>query len=201
MGGERANASRGQASSSGVIWQAQQVMVQCGANKRSRELGAGALSFTFQPMDDACAQAVLAWRYEPPYSFYNADLDEIDRYWEALLNPANAYYSMIDEAGELVAYCCYGQDARVSGGDYRDDALDLGLGVRPDLTGQGRGQAFVEAVLEFAMWTYAPAEIRVTVAAFNRRALRVWEKAGFEPVHTFSREEDGVPFVVLTRKL
>jgi RimJ/RimL family protein N-acetyltransferase len=74
------------------------------------------------------------------------------------------------------------------------------MSVRPDLTGQGRGHTYVSALLNFARRTFAPAAFRVTVAKFNKRALRVWEKAGFRPMQTFRRERDGMAFVVLVRE-
>ena len=104
--------------------------------------------------------------------------------------------------GELVGFCCFGPAARVAGGDYRrEELLDVGLGLRPDLTGRGLGLAFVRAVLAHAGATRAPAGYRLTVAAFNRRAVRVYERAGFVLDHTFERPgEDGVmrPWVQMT---
>lgn len=90
---------------------------------------------------------------------------------------------------------CFGPDARVPGGDYAADALDVGMGVRPDLTGQGRGLDFVN----IGSRKFAPAEFRVTVAEFNKRALRVWKKAGFRVVQTFQKEQSRRVFVVLMR--
>ncbi|MEJ2209990.1 MAG: GNAT family protein [Anaerolineae bacterium] len=119
----------------------------------------------------------------------------------AFLEPGNAYYAICNGEGELVAYCCFGPDARGPGGDYGPaaggQALDVGLGVRPDLTGQGRGGEYVQAVLDFARHCWSPAALRVTVAEFNQRAQRVWEKAGFRQVQRFGRTADGMPFVVL----
>jgi len=48
--------------------------------------------------------------------------------------------------------------------------------------------------------TFPPTAFRVTVAEFNKRAQRVWEKAGFRPVQTFQRSGDGIPFVILARE-
>ena len=71
------------------------------------------------------------------------------------------------------------------------DALDVGLGMRPDLTGQGLGLDFVRAGLRFARDTYVPPAFRLTVATFNRRAIKVYERAGFEPVRAFGDRGTG----------
>jgi ribosomal-protein-alanine N-acetyltransferase len=157
------------------------------------------MPFTFRPMDEASAGAILCWRYDPPYDVYNLDPDPEGSELGLLLDPANHYYAVDGEGGDLEAYCCFGLDARVPGGDYDAAALDIGLGVRPDLTGQGQGPVYARAVSEFARSTFKPVAFRVTVARFNRRARRVWEKAGFRPGQAFEREPDGLRFVVLTR--
>jgi ribosomal-protein-alanine N-acetyltransferase len=149
-------------------------------------------------MDEASARAIATWRYEAPYEIYNPAPEGVEGEIQAFLDPRNAYHTITDEQGELLAYCCFGRDALVPGGDYGLEALDIGLGVRPDLTGRGRGLEFANAVLDFARRTYAPTTFRVTVAEFNKRALRVWDKAGFQQVQTFPRSGDGMAFVVLT---
>jgi ribosomal-protein-alanine N-acetyltransferase len=153
----------------------------------------------FRLMDEASARAIVRWQYEPPYDLYNMDPGNVKEAVEALLDPRNHYFSMADEQGKMVAYCCFGPDAQVQGGDYGGSALDIGLGVRPDLTGKGQGLYYVEAVLDFARATFSATALRATVAAFNRRARRVWEKAGFRQVQTFQRSLDGREFVILTR--
>jgi len=153
----------------------------------------------FHPMDEIAARAIATWRYEAPYDVYSLETGDTDEVVNCFLEPANAYYTIVDEGGRLAAYCCFGPDARVPGGDYGTAALDVGLGLHPDRTGQGLGRAFVQAVLRFALQQFAPAEFRVTVAEFNERALRVWKAARFQPVQRFERTPDGMPFVVLTR--
>jgi RimJ/RimL family protein N-acetyltransferase len=157
------------------------------------------MSFIFKPLDEASIYELVSWRYKPPYDIYNLRKpDEEDL--KFLLDPLNGYYSISNDAGELVAFCCFGLDGQVPGGDYSAEALDIGLGVRPDLTGQGRGIGFVKAVLEFARQKFTPPVFRVTVAEFNRRAQRVWQRVGFRPVQTFGRGEDKLDFVVLVRE-
>jgi ribosomal-protein-alanine N-acetyltransferase len=152
---------------------------------------------SFEPMDESTARAVLGWRYDPPYDVYNTPSQHIDEGVELLVDPANAYQKLIGAAGDVVAYCCFGPDGQVPGGDYALDAFDIGLGLRPDLTGQGQGSTYVAAVLDFARENFSPPAFRVTVAAFNKRALKVWLGAGFQSVQTFPRQGDRRPFCVL----
>jgi len=159
------------------------------------------MAFTFHPMDEGNARAIINWRYDAPYDFYNLDPDNVKEHVQVFLDLRNAYYAITDKRRDLVAYCCFGPDAWVPGGDYRTNALDVGMGVRPDLTGRGQGLRYVKAVLDFARRTFAPTAFRVTVAEFNKRALRVWEKADFRPVQTFQREQDGRAFMVLMREV
>jgi len=151
-------------------------------------------------MDQGSARAILTWHYDAPYDVYNLDAGDPEHVVQALLDPRNAYYAITCERQGLVAYCCFGPDAQVPGGDYRVDALDIGLGVRPDLTGRGQGYRYVDAALDFGNRTFPATAFRVTIAAFNQRALRVWTKAGFRSVQTFPRKGDGKAFVMLMQK-
>jgi ribosomal-protein-alanine N-acetyltransferase len=157
------------------------------------------MQFIFRPVDEVTVRTFLRWRYDPPYDIYNPDPDEIEDEVRYFMDPKNACYGITDDAGDLVAYCTFGPDGQVPGGDYSSEGLDIGLGVRPDLTGKGRGSVYVGAVLDFGRREFAPNAFRVTVAEFNKRALSVWEKAGFTRVQRFERRPDGRPFVVLMR--
>jgi [ribosomal protein S18]-alanine N-acetyltransferase len=144
------------------------------------------LRFTLTPITRIDAQAISRWRYDGPYAVYNGSPASV----ASLLQPRYLYHSVHDVLGELVGYFCFGEDARVSAGRRpglydREDALDVGLGMRPDLTGKGLGEEFVRAGLEFAEETYSPPAFRLTVATFNQRAIRVYERVGFERVETF----------------
>jgi ribosomal-protein-alanine N-acetyltransferase len=69
--------------------------------------------------------------------------------------------------------------------------LDIGLGLRPDMTGRGLGRSFVEAGLEYARRRFAPVEFTLSVADFNRRAITVYERAGFAPSRLFRHWTNG----------
>lgn len=161
------------------------------------------MQLRFAPLTHAQALDVAAWRYPPPYDFYNGSEDPDDL--RELLDPAGPYYGAVDERGDLIGFLCFGETAQVPAGHdagaYAADALDIGLGMRPDLTGRGLGLPFVLAALAFADATFHPAAFRLSAAAFNLRAIRVYERAGFLPAARFNVDMAGIAheFVVMTR--
>jgi [ribosomal protein S18]-alanine N-acetyltransferase len=157
------------------------------------------VKFIFHPLAEKSAQAILQWHYPPPYDFYNLTASESENSLFYLLDPSNAFYGLFDAEEHLLAFCSFGLDGQVSGGDYRLPALDIGLGLRPDLTGQGHGSEYVKAVIDFAQQTFRPTQLRVTIAEFNARALRVWEKAGFRRVQVFQGGLANTSFVILLK--
>ncbi len=154
----------------------------------------------FRPLDDAGARQVASWRYEPPYSIYQIELEgePLERGIAILIDPVNCYYRINNADGKLEAFCCYGEDAQVEGGNYSSAALDIGMGVHPELTGQGRGRSYALATIAFGIQLFQPKTLRVTVAGFNTRAQRVWQKIGFAPSQEF-RSTTRQPFIVFTR--
>ena len=89
----------------------------------------------------------------------------------------------------------------MAGGDYAEDYLDTGGGLRPDLTGQGLGAEVILKGLEFGRLTFGTSRFRTTVADFNQRAQKVCEKIGFEHRQSFARSGDGQPFLIFTIEL
>ena len=133
-------------------------------------------------LTDAQACAVSGWRYQGRYSIYDGEPQGVER----LLDPTNRYHAVSDdEQGELIGYCCFGPDARVPGFAYDDDALDIGAGLRPDLTGRGLGRRFAETTLAFAAVEFSPTRYRATVACFNQRALTMARRFGFHVQESF----------------
>ena len=143
------------------------------------------MSFVIRPIAEAEVRQLIGWRYEPPYDVYNIVTTDIDGEVRWFLLPENAYHAILQD-GDLIGFCCYGADARVPGGDYRAEALDVGLGLRPDLTGQGLGSQILEAVLSAGKQAFAPLRFRATIVAWNRRSIRTFEKLVFARTATFS---------------
>jgi ribosomal-protein-alanine N-acetyltransferase len=144
------------------------------------------MQFTFRLVDEADARAIQAWRYEGEYAVYNMEADHAEGLAE-LLDRRSPHYAARDERGELVGFFAFGTSAAITGspepGIYGEDGSVLvGLGLRPDLTGKGVGLAFVNAGLAFGKAQFAPNAFRLFVMTFNQRAIRVYERAGFEHV-------------------
>ncbi len=151
----------------------------------------------FRPLGESDAQAILTWRYPGPYAVYDPDPADL----AGMLDPANVYLAITTPDDEPLGFCCFGPDARVPGGDYADERpLDLGCGLRPDLTGRGLGIGFLRAILDVARQRFSAEAYRVTIAAFNRRAIRMCQVAGFQVSSQFSTGRSGSlsDFVVLT---
>src|SRR5919107_6333952 len=104
--------------------------------------------YRFRLMSDEEATRISRWHYEPPYDFYDATSDQDDL--QELLDPErrkDAYFSVFDEGGVLVGFFQFERDSK---------SVDVGLGMRPDLTGKGLGVEYLLAELEFARRRYSP---------------------------------------------
>ena len=156
------------------------------------------MSYIFSPINEGSARIILSWRYNESLNFYNPNPSEIEETVKDFLNPENSYYSIFNNRNQLVAYCCFGEDARVKGGNYDVKALDIGFGLNPNLTRKGITFRIISAVYDFAKSHFSPTLFRVTVVEFNQQAIRLYEKAGFKQVQKFQREQDGMYFLVFT---
>ena len=159
---------------------------------------------TFSPIDESEVAVVTGWTYPPPFDFYDWDPDDDPR---LLTLPVARYFVARDEAGALAGFACFGESAQVPSGAaaglYRDDLLDIGLGLRPDLTGRGLGLAYVQEVIALGTALFAPVGFRLSVAAFNQRAIRTYQRAGFVVSGSFDHLHKGenVQFFVMERTI
>jgi ribosomal-protein-alanine N-acetyltransferase len=139
--------------------------------------------YLFRQMDDADAREISGWRYEPPYDFYDATADPDDL--AELLDPERrrgVYFSVLDGENDLIGFFQF---------EKKDGTVDVGLGLRPSLTGKGLGAEFVMSGLAFAGERFSPERFTLSVATFNRRAIGVYERAGFRRGEVYLHETNG----------
>jgi [ribosomal protein S18]-alanine N-acetyltransferase len=146
------------------------------------------------PMTQAQAAEILTWRYPAPYDCY--DMTSASEAF--LTSQESGFYALVND-GELIGFRSFGEDGQVPGGTYDGSALDTGGGLRPDMTGQGLGREAIGTGLDFGRREFAPAALRVTVASFNERALRVVRSLGFVSTGSFEALADARSYDVLIR--
>jgi len=141
------------------------------------------MDYHITPMTAVFAQVIAGWHYEGEYRFYDADQDPEDL--EELLDPESwpeTFFAVLNADQTLVGYFIFG---------HSEDAVEIGLGLAPEYTGQGLGLAFVNAGLEFARQRFQPKIFRLKVATFNQRAIRVYRQAGFLAGKVYMQEVNG----------
>ena len=140
------------------------------------------------------ASEVAGWRYDPPYDFCDLASDPADE--AAMRDPSQGdhYRAVIaGEAERLDAFWYF---------DWRGDVVEVGIGLRPELTGRGRGESFLSAQLAYAAGNWHPAAFRLFVAAWNERTIRLYERFGFREVGRETRSFElvgGHEFVQMER--
>ena len=151
------------------------------------------MNYTFSPLTQRQAEQIAyEWQYDGPFAFYDMPNAEDDL--AEFLNPEERteHYFAVLNGEELIGYYVFEPNAEV---------VDVGLGMRPDLTGQGNGMAFLDAGLAFVMDRYAPKQIELAVATFNERAIRLYTKSGFEPVERFQQATNGGSYEFMKMRL
>ena len=146
--------------------------------------------YFFKLMTDEDAREISHWHYEPPYDFYDATSDQDDL--QELLDSerrGDAYFSVFDESGAIVGFFQFEREGKT---------VDVGLGMRPNLTGKGLGTEFLLAGLEFARERFSPEGFTLSVTTFNERAIRVYERAGFSRGHEYLHHTNGGEYLFLS---
>jgi [ribosomal protein S18]-alanine N-acetyltransferase len=153
------------------------------------------VEFGFRPMGQGDAEEIADWRYPDEYSFYNWTSDPDDL--AELLDPTKRegqYFAVESGDGSVIGFFQYKRPHR--------PVLEFGLGLHPAWTGRGVGGLFLQAGLGFARSTFAPAVFRLSVVSFNRRAITVYERAGFTAVRVYAHRTNGAEweFIEMERR-
>jgi [ribosomal protein S18]-alanine N-acetyltransferase len=145
------------------------------------------MTYLYQVMSQEQAEEIaFQWHYDGEYSFYDMESDREDL--AEFINQetrGNSVFSVFND-NELIGFFSVSKvDERV---------YDIGLGMRPDLTGKGIGFKFLKSGIEFLESEYKPKRITLSVATFNQRAIKVYKKMGFNEQNTFMQTTNGSEF-------
>jgi len=148
------------------------------------------MRFTIRPFTEADADGVASWRYPPPYDAY--DVNEDPSMDDEMRDPDRwgaSWFAVDDaESGELAGFLEL--VASESGSEAGTQEVEVGLGLRQDLTGRSVGVGFVNAALDFSRERSSPRSFALDVFPWNERAIRCYEQAGFERGEVYDRRFD-----------
>lgn len=134
--------------------------------------------YQIREMTQPFADDIANWKYSGAYALYSFRNDE-GTMAELM---SGQYFSCVSGEGKLTGYFCFGEAARIPAQEndiYDDGFLDIGLGMRPELCGRGLGEDFMHTGMDFAAKNFHARRLRLCVAAFNKRAISLYEKVGF----------------------
>ena len=156
------------------------------------------MPLTLKTLTDKDAREVISWRYNGDYSIYNLVADDIDEEVQYMRDPENHFFAIYED-DNLIGHAVFHGEGRVPGGDYSADALDVGAGMRPDTTGQGKGADVIAKILEFGRERYKPKAFRASIASWNLRAQKATTKNGFVEVSRFKKKDSDREFIIFMR--
>lgn len=138
--------------------------------------------FQFIPLTEAHCRDICTWSYPMPYHTYNwpsweTMLAQQDEFADEQLREEQ-YRAIVDKSGLMWGFVQFFPIVGVT---------RIGLGMRPELCGQGHGIAFVQAITAEARRRTPANEIDLEVLAWNVRAYRVYQQAGYEQTDTYTK--------------
>lgn len=135
------------------------------------------MNIEFRKPTERDAKEIVTWKYEGIYSFYNNDKTEAKQAWASNIHTEENAHVLYNEKNELIGNCSF---------EYDEDKIIFGVQMRPNLTGKGMGTEIIKTILDFGRSEYKFNEIELYVAKFNKRAIRIYEKLGFEIIDEFT---------------
>ena len=151
------------------------------------------LDYKFETLSQENALIIADdWKYPEPYSFYDmtADVEDYQAFISEEARGDSHYQILLNE--ELIGFfTCKLQD-RIA---------EIGIGMKPELTGNGRGSEFMTTCLEWLCKKHPDLKsIILYVAEFNERAVKLYKKLGFEVVSNYEQETNGGIYPFLKMK-
>lgn len=148
----------------------------------------------FQQLTQKNAQNIAhRWRYKGEYARYNlhSDPSAQQEFMSQKLRKKN-YFEILDD-NRLFGYLQV---------EDKSDGYWINFGMRPELTGQGRGQTLITAIIEFIQENVGTEKpIMTAVGLVNERAIHLLRKNHFEEVKTrkFELDDGHHDYVILKR--
>lgn len=130
------------------------------------------MHFTFTPVDEESAEIVRSWEYEGDFVCYDTEKNRIS-IDQVIRSKRFNCFAVIDEADESVGFLAVTFDG--------DGIMEMVNFLNPDYVGDGIGQDFISECSDFVIdyFDYDKPVINLVVEHHNKRAIKVYERAGF----------------------
>ena len=142
------------------------------------------MNFSLRPMAADDVEVMRTWHYPEPYQTYDLDADpgDIDLILAEIVTGERQFVVVDPDEEGLCGFFRF---------VVLEDVVEIGLGLRPDLTGRGAGASFVETGLAFARARWSPSTFALDVFPWNERAIKAYERAGFARGDVYTRRFGG----------
>ncbi|MBD8499397.1 GNAT family N-acetyltransferase [Paenibacillus arenosi] len=137
--------------------------------------------FTIEPMTEEDADDICSWQYEAPFDIYRfLPWSEMKLQGIEFGDPdlRTSQYASVRFGKELAGFAQFFPLVNVT---------RIGLGMRPQWCGNGYGVDFVTAIVREAQLRAPENEIDLEVFTWNKRAVNVYLRAGFQITDEYER--------------
>lgn len=143
--------------------------------------------FSVEELTEKKAKEICTWRYEGEYAVYNFPK------WEECVRlgfdiadqeKRKKEYFAVDKEGEFFGFF------RVT---KKEDFIELGVGIKPELCGNHNGYNMMHLVVAKARQMYLESPIQLIVRSFNKRAIKCYENVGFRVVKKYQESAHMIP--------
>ncbi|WP_238138870.1 GNAT family N-acetyltransferase [Streptococcus suis] len=152
-------------------------------SKNFRKMG----YFYIMPLpQDLALEIANQWCYQPPLDAYTISANP--KIYAEMISPearGGRFFAVIHNAA-LMGYFCIDQDG---------ETVDIRLGMKPSLTGQGNGRAFYQTIEDYLVEHVQPVSINLTVASFHQAAQTLFHALGF------TEREKQADYIKMEKKL
>ncbi len=121
--------------------------------------------FNFKKMNNEYEKDILNWHYEDGYKVYNMGFHN--------------GYAVLDENESLIGFFKY---------HFNNNVMEIGLGLKPNFYGKGVAEQFVIEGIKFGRlkFNYIGRLVKISVASFNKRAIKTYKKLGFYEISKYT---------------
>lgn len=134
------------------------------------------------PLTENDARCICTWHYPVPYDVYDySDWDTVAAHgWDiSIPEKRSAEYVGFRNREGLAAF------GRLS---LAHPYILIGIGLRPDLCGQGLGERIMAKLIALVLKRFPHHIPALEVRTFNQRAIRCYESCGFRRVKEYQRD-------------